>query len=259
MVQQRRVHRRDAFEHRHAIALDRLEDGGGVEARNEREHRPGGDACVQPAGLPERVEQRQRAEDRVLRVQREELLHDLGVAGQVGVRQLGALGLARRSRRVEDHRRVVALAARGVTGWGGHRIQQLLERARQDDQTLAARSRGAGMGRLGDVVPRKQHARARVREVVRDFALFEQHVHRHHHAACSQDAVIDERKLWDVRKHHPDPVAGPYAARLQQLCDARARVMERAIADDAVAETQRSALTRHQVARQVGVHDGSSS
>jgi hypothetical protein len=66
VVEHRRVHRRDAFEGRHAVALDDLERLAGVEARQQGEAAAGQERGVQPAGEAEHVEQRQRAEgDRV--------------------------------------------------------------------------------------------------------------------------------------------------------------------------------------------------
>jgi hypothetical protein len=47
------VHRRDAFEHRDAVALDDLERLAGFEARDQGERAAGTDGGVQPAGLPE--------------------------------------------------------------------------------------------------------------------------------------------------------------------------------------------------------------
>ena len=61
---------------------------------------------------------------------------------QVVVRELGALRRARRARRVEDHRRVVARAR--LVGLGPRRgHHQLLELARLDQDRLGARRLGA--------------------------------------------------------------------------------------------------------------------
>jgi hypothetical protein len=58
MVQQRRVHRRHAREHRCPAALDQLEALSSVEARCQREAGPVGDRRVERARLAERVKQR---------------------------------------------------------------------------------------------------------------------------------------------------------------------------------------------------------
>jgi hypothetical protein len=62
MVEQGRVHGRYALEHGDPIPLDDLERRGWIEPRRERQASAGSQRCVEPAGLAERVEQRERAE-----------------------------------------------------------------------------------------------------------------------------------------------------------------------------------------------------
>ena len=151
MVQQRRIHRRHALEDRHAAALDELEHLTGEEARDQREAGARGDREVEPARLPERVEQRQRTEDDVVAAHRQQIAHHLDVGHQVAVRQLGALRPARGAGRVEDHGGVIVIAL----GYAGV---------------------GLGVtGQRGRVVE-DQH-RARVGDVVTDLARLEQRVH----------------------------------------------------------------------------------
>ena len=66
VVEQRVVHRRHALEDRDLVALDDLERLARLEARDQRQARADADGGVEPAGLPEGVEQRQRAEQDVL-------------------------------------------------------------------------------------------------------------------------------------------------------------------------------------------------
>ena len=73
---------------------------------------PAADRGVHRAGLAEGVKQRQAAEDHVADAEVEQADGDRDVAAQVVVRQLGALRLAGRARRVEDHGGVVAVDAR---------------------------------------------------------------------------------------------------------------------------------------------------
>ena len=100
MVQQRVIHGRDALEERDPVALDDLERLDRIEAREHRQARAVVDRRVQAAGLAERVEQRQRAEDHVLRRRCAcSSVLPLGVLEHVRVGQLGALGRARSCRR----------------------------------------------------------------------------------------------------------------------------------------------------------------
>ena len=112
VVEQRGVHRRDALEDGHGVALDDRERLAGVEARDQRQAGAGGDAGVEPAGLAEGVKQRQRAEDHVVAapVSCSRSAAASVLRAQVAVRELGALGLAGGARGVEDHRGVVVLA-----------------------------------------------------------------------------------------------------------------------------------------------------
>ena len=72
-VEHRVVHRRHALEDRDLVAGDDLERLARVEARDQRQAGAVGDGGVEPARLPERVEQRQRAEDHVLLVDPDQL------------------------------------------------------------------------------------------------------------------------------------------------------------------------------------------
>jgi len=117
------------------------------------------------------------------------------------VGQLGALRFARRPRRVQNH-------CGFVTG------------ARCD-------------GRRRTRATRTARAPAN-REVERHLALLEQHVHRHHHAARPQHAVVDDGELRHVREHDPDAIAGVQAAGAQRRGDPGARRIELGVGDDHV-------------------------
>ena len=202
-------------------------------------HAPAWMAELSPHGLPEGVEQRQRAEDDVLLGGLGERLDvDLGVLLEVAVGELGALGRARGAAGVEDHGGVVGVDVRDVVvGLGG--AEQLLELARLDRDQLGAGLLGAGLGGLREVVPGEQDLRARVLEVERDLAALEQDVHRDDDAARAQDPVVDDREVRDVREHDPDAVAALEALLLEQVRDPRGPLVEQGVVDDRVVELER--------------------
>ena len=150
MVEHRGVHRRDALEDGHAVALDDLERLAAVEARDQREAPADREGRVERAGLAEGVEERQRAERDDALVEAEQVDGDLDVAQQVVVRELGALRRAGRARRVEDHRRVVGRAL-GDLGGGLAAREQRLELARLDEHALGVRLLGAGVRGVGEL------------------------------------------------------------------------------------------------------------
>ena len=94
--------------------------------------------------------------------------------------------------------------------------EHCLELARRHQQTLGASGGRAGQSVLGEAVPGQHQFRLRVAQVERHLTGLEQHVHRHHHGAGPQDAVIGRGKLRHVGQHDADPVAGPHAAVAQQ-------------------------------------------
>jgi hypothetical protein len=81
-MQQRGVHRRHAFKHRHAIAFDHRERLAGSEPRDQREPRAGADRRVQATRLTKGVKQRQRTEDNVLRTECKEPLAGMALTIQ---------------------------------------------------------------------------------------------------------------------------------------------------------------------------------
>jgi hypothetical protein len=98
-MQHRGVHRRHALKDRHLVAPDDLQRLPGVEPGQQRQAAAASDRRVQAAGQAEDVEERQAAHDHIAGAG---LQHggggELGVAGQVRVRELGALRLAGGSR-----------------------------------------------------------------------------------------------------------------------------------------------------------------
>ena len=214
------IHRGHPLEHVDAVALDDLERLGRVEARDQRERPTTADRGVQAAGLPEGVKQRQGPERDRLRAEAEQVAGRLGVAGQVGVRQLRALGGPGGAGRVEDDRRVVVV---GVVHLGDRlrRADEVPEARHLDEDALGARRLGPGLRVAGKSLPREQDLRARVLEIERDLAALEQHVHRNHDAAGAQHAVVADGKMGDVGEHDPDAVAGLEPGLAQQPRDVR--------------------------------------
>src|SRR3954447_18160397 len=237
VVEDRAVHRRHAHEDRHAVAPDDLQRLGGIEARDQGQRGAGGHRRVERARLAERVEQRQRPEDHVVGRRVVERARDLGVAAQVVVRELGALGLAGRARRVEDDGGVVV----GAVGDVGQRVvlaDELLELPRLDEDALRARVVRALLGRLGEVVPREQDLRLGVGEGELHLTPLQQHVHRDDDAARAQHAVVGDREVRDVGQHHADAVAGLEALVAQERRDARAGLVEPRVGDLGVVELE---------------------
>ena len=119
--------------------------------------RAGAIAGVQPARLAERVEQRQRAEhDVVLGRCRTASRDDLGVAAQVGVRELGALRRAGGARRVEDHRGVVGRRGRRPRAAARRRPSSSSNSPGSTRMHSAPASSAPGSRGLGEVVPGEQ-------------------------------------------------------------------------------------------------------
>jgi hypothetical protein len=151
-TEQRDVHRGYALEDGHPITLQHLEHLRRGEPGHERQAGAHADGRVEPAGLPERVEERQPAEDDVVRAEPGQIgREDLDVGRQVGVGELGSLGLSRCARGVEDDRGVV----RGTGGDArleGRRCEVVGE-PRVHQLPGGARASRAGRGFLGTVRP----------------------------------------------------------------------------------------------------------
>ena len=117
-----------------------------------------------------------------------------GVARQVGVGELGALGLPGRARRCRGSprgRRRPARPAR-VERLGGHELLRQRRRRRSPPRcptVPAASTTGSADGSSGDDEPR-----SRVAQVVLDLARLEQRVHRDDGGAGQQRAVEDDRE-----------------------------------------------------------------
>ena len=231
MVQQGAVHRRHALEDGAAVALEDLQRLARVEARQQRDAGTAADRGVHRARLAEGVKQRQAAEDDVADAHVEQADGDRHVAAQVVVRELGALRLAGRARRVEDHRGVVAVDLGDVlVGLVGEDQALDLARLDLDDLDVAGLLR-PGLGGLHEAVPGEQQLGLRIGQVVGDLAALEQHVHRHDDGARAQHAVVDGREVRDVGQHDPDAVAGADALALEHRRDALAGVLEQAVVE----------------------------
>ena len=103
---ERGKHRRDAQEHRDALALDRLERLGRIEATDQRELRTHRDRHVHATGHAEDVRERRRPPEHVVLGHGESPSEVLGVRTQLRVRKLYSLRLAGRPRREEGDRRI---------------------------------------------------------------------------------------------------------------------------------------------------------
>ena len=240
-MEHRRVHRRHALEHGHSVALDDLERVVGVKARDQREHRAGSDGGIQRARLPERVEQRQRAEDDRLGLELEQIDRHLDVSGKIAVSQLGPLRPARGPRRVQDHGRVLA---RHLDHFGPRLLgtQQPLERAGRHDDRLGIRPPGSVLRRVGESVPGEQQLGPGIGQIELHLARLEQRVHRHDDTSGPEHAVVRDRELRHVGQHDPDPRSAVDAAGAQEPGDPGAGCVERGIRDLGLVELQRDAL-----------------
>ena len=226
LVQQGNVHRRHAREDGHPVAGEDPQRVVGGEPRQQGQARPRRHRHVERAGLPERVEQRQAAEDHVIRARADDVgAEHLGVAGQVAVGKLGALRLAGRAGCIEDHRGVLVVPVRHlvVRDRGG---QEVREAGRVDDDRLGVRPFGAAARIAGEIMPAEHQPGPGVAQVIGDFPHLEQRVHRDDHTAGAKHAVVDDGELGDVGQHDPDPVAGLEAALAQHPGDPRARLVE---------------------------------
>jgi hypothetical protein len=226
---------------RHAVALEDLQRLAAVEARNQRQAPADGHRGVERAGLAEGVEERQRTERHRALVEPEQPHAHLDVAQQVAVRELGALRLPRRARRVEDHRRVVGIPLDHV-GRGLAAREQRLELARLHEHALGPRLLGAALRGVRELMPREDQLRVRVTEVEGDLAVLQQRVHRHDSRARAQRAVVADREVRDVRQHDPDAVARPDALGPQQAGDPRGGLVERGVRQLAVVHLDRHAV-----------------
>ena len=238
VLEQRHVHGRHTLEDGHPVARDHLQRLAGFEAGQQGERRPGRHRGVQTAGLSERMEQRQPAEDDVVGRGSEQPHRHVGVPTEVGVGQFGTLGLAGGPRGVEDDGGVVVVPI-GDSGRRGESRQHHLELAGCDGHHL-----GAGLGRtlgrlLGAPGPGDDDAGAGVAEVVGHLPGLEQRVHRHHDAAGPQDPVVRHREGQDVGDHDPDPVAGSDAALDEQGREPGTGVIEFGVGEHPLVEPHR--------------------
>src|SRR5271165_5201743 len=154
------------------------------------------------------MKQRQPAEDHVLRARADEVgTHHLGVAGEVGVGELGALRLAGRAGCIEEHCGVLAGPVRDLVlrGGGG---EEIAEAGRIDDDRLRVRVLGAAARFVRELMPGKDQPGPGVAEVISHLPPLEQRVHRDDHTACAEHAIVGDGELGDVGLHDPDPVAG---------------------------------------------------
>jgi hypothetical protein len=183
------------------------------------------------------VEQRQPPEDHVVGGEPEQIgpCH-LGVAGEVGVSELGTLRLASGARGVEDHRGVVLLPLDHLQDRLRGR-EHLAEHGRVDDDRLSLGLLRAGRRLVREPVPGEDQPAAGVTEIVGDLPRLEQRVHRDDHAAGAQHAVVDHGELRGVGQHDPNPVTRLHPAVAKQASDTRAVAVELPVGRRGLPET----------------------
>ena len=158
------------------------------------------------------------------------------ICHEVHVRQLGTLWLARGPRGVEDRARIV-----GGGGVGLKLVRLILdefverskllqivgERRRTQldhNEVLAGRHLvkglfgGRGHWHLRRALKHKHRLGVRVLQVIGDLALFEKHVQRHNGSPGLHNAVVNNRKVGQVRAHQSDLIAMSDAHPHEGIC-----------------------------------------
>ena len=213
--EQGHVHRRHAEEGGHPIAIDDRQGLLPVELRQQRQARPAAHRRVQAAGLAEGVEQWQSAEQHVPGPGRHQRLErGADIAAQVGVAELGALGLTCGPGGVEDDRGVLCRPhgnplRRLLLG------EQLLEPTGSNHDHVDPGHTG-GLGRL--VGEHREDHRDPGRGVApgeRDLTRLEQRVDRDRDGAEPQDGVVGDREVHHVRHCQGDPITVLHPVGLQ--------------------------------------------
>ena len=173
---------------------------------------------------------------------------------EVGVGQLGALGLAGRAGGVEDDRGVVVVAL------GGLRDRRRRPRRSRSTGPIGPHSMirvplfCAPLAASADEVgPHEDELGAGVGEEVVDLAGLEQRVHRHDDAAREQDAAVDDREGRHVGQDQRDPVAGLDPVGAQRPRDRRGHAVQLRVGHPLAVDPQRVLLgVRRCGAREVG-------
>ena len=216
-MQHRGVHRRHPLEDRHLVPPDDLQRLAGVEPGQQRQRAAADDRRVQAAGQAEDVEQRQAAHHHIAGAGRQHgSRRELGVTGQVRVRELGALGCAGGPRGIQDHRVVIIAGLIRLRGRRSEPGEQRVQVRLVDLEDLRARpGRALGCFR-GCLVPDEQDVRAGIPDVVFDLAALQQRVHRHDDGPGGERTVEDDRERGHIRQHDADPVTRHNPHRRQQ-------------------------------------------
>ena len=223
VVEQRPVHRRHAVEVGDPVALHRLQRFAGVEFGHQREAGADPSEAFIADRLAEGVEERQGAEDDVAGADLAGRAGgDVGVAGEVGVGQLGALRLAGRARGVEDHRGVVL----GGVGEAGRR----LERGEQRRRRRPARPRSARRPRRRRRRAPPRRSRARRAAASRPSPLGRR---RSHAASAARSSAPRRRRRAARRSRRPGTrarwAASPRPGRPARRPSRASRVARRAL------------------------------
>ena len=155
------------------------------------------------------VEERQHRDEGVVLVQRDRGECLLDVRDEVAVREHDALRQAGRARRVRQHDDVVEidrhlLRERRAGQRGDRRVAVGIT---DDVHLLDCRVRDRGRGRLEEHRDRHETRRARVDELVVDFARCVRRVDRGENTTSQRDGVEDDAVLGTVGRHHGDDLA----------------------------------------------------
>jgi hypothetical protein len=225
-MQQRHVHGWHALEDGHPVLGDDPQRLLGREPRQQGQARPGRHRDVERDRLPEHMEQRQPAEDHVVRARADDVgARHLGVADQVAVSELGTLRPPGRAGGVQDHRGVLIGTGRDLV-IRGDRGQQVGEAAPVHHDGLRPGLLGAAARLAGEHVPGEDKTRPGIAQVIGHLPHLEQRVHRDDHPAGPEHAVVHHGNLGDVRHHDPDPVPGLDAPLVQQPGHPGARLVQ---------------------------------
>jgi hypothetical protein len=284
VVHDRHVDGGDQRGDRAAMLLDRAQRGLHVEAVQRHQGRSGIGHHVELHFHPGDVEPRHDPQHHVGGREPEEGAHQLAVRGEVAVRELGALGGARRARGVLDEGGVVRyarlrrrqsarlrydraelLAARRAAGRGSRRLLAQGRRQRQAralGQIVAIRDprhhlhRRARADGFHDVPPRvggHEHPGARVLQLVLELDGLVHGVERNGDGPRLERAEVGDGELGTVLQVQGDPVARPDSAGAEPAREAIAGLVELGERDRAPVEHEgRLARGARRVAREEG-------
>ena len=221
LLEHQRQHGRDPGQPGAAMAPDRLDEGARGEARQHDDARPA--RKRHDTGDPQRVHvvERRGDEEPLVRQVRRRLQPLLGRPQRAVVGQRHALGQARRTGRVEDHRDLARLGRDGRKRPGAH--EGVESRVELHDG-------GAG-GYRGPALGIDEHERdAGVAQHVLDRRRRQLEVDRHRHHPRSHRPEKGRQVLGAIGREDGDAVATLGAVSHQAACHGRRRAIEGVVA-----------------------------